>query len=178
MRVTDWRGNDYGVGDTVIYGAQSGHSITMVEGTVTDIYNVYRAEIGWKRLDEGQEAPLQSWEKEAAISLRVQIQPSNSTRWTQHNTRTRYKNRNTGKYMNPDSGNGKHVERKSGFNHIPSGRFLTYEEVREEFGNMALYSHNHPDLKWIPVVYKDYVEVVKEDPKPVTLTITENITRI
>lgn len=178
MRLTDWRGNEYAAGDTVIYGAMSGHSITMVEGTVTDIYKVYRADQDWKRLDDGQEAPLQPWQDEASVQLRVVVSPTNSTRWTQHRDRTRYKNRNTGKYMDPNSGDGKHVERSSGFIHVPSGRYLSYDDVEHEFGSSALFSSRNDDLQWVNTIYKDYVEEVKEAPKPVILTVTENITRI
>ena len=35
--MTDWRGQKYGVGSVVVYPAQSGRSLTMVEGVVEKI---------------------------------------------------------------------------------------------------------------------------------------------
>lgn len=38
QRITDWRGNEYGVGDTILYPRQSGHSTEIVEGVVEMIF--------------------------------------------------------------------------------------------------------------------------------------------
>lgn len=38
QRLTDWRGNEYGVGDTILYPRQSGHSTEIVEGVVEMIF--------------------------------------------------------------------------------------------------------------------------------------------
>lgn len=40
MKLTDWRGNEYGVGTRVIYARSSGRSVEMQEGTVTKIVEV------------------------------------------------------------------------------------------------------------------------------------------
>lgn len=38
QRITDWRGNEYGVGDTILYPRQSGHSVEIAEGVVEMIF--------------------------------------------------------------------------------------------------------------------------------------------
>ncbi|WP_282203928.1 hypothetical protein [Kitasatospora fiedleri] len=76
MRLTDWRGAEYGVGDIVLYPRMSGRSCEMQEGTVTDIYVAVRdpETYGWKRLAEGATPDGQPTE------MRVQILPTRSSR--------------------------------------------------------------------------------------------------
>jgi len=56
---TDWRGNPYTVGDTVLYPRLSGRSVHMCEGVVTDLFEVYQgADYKYVRLAPGETAPL------------------------------------------------------------------------------------------------------------------------
>jgi hypothetical protein len=56
---TDWRGNDFTVGDTVLYARLSGRSCEMAEGVVTDLMVMYRDpdKYEWARLPEGEAVP-------------------------------------------------------------------------------------------------------------------------
>jgi hypothetical protein len=78
MRLTDWRGNEYGVGDTVIYPRQAGHSVEVKEGVVTDITKFYRdSDYNWQRMPE--ECLTVGNPK---TEIRVKVQPSRSSRFT------------------------------------------------------------------------------------------------
>lgn len=79
MKLTDWRGNDYGVGATVIYPRQSGRSVEVKEAVVLDIYEVYRdpEDWSWKRLPEGELMP-----DDRPVELRVRVQPFKASRFT------------------------------------------------------------------------------------------------
>lgn len=81
MRLTDWRGNEYGVGDTVIYGRQSGRCVELQEGVVVDIWRVYQNNsYKWVRLEDNEEPPVgTNYAGEVIknkITTRVKIQPS------------------------------------------------------------------------------------------------------
>lgn len=89
MRLTDWLGNEYGEGDTVIYPVGSGRSIEMQQATVLDIWTVYQCpdEYKWKRLEEGADVPhKKQWNPDtreyepgpelADTQLRVRLQPN------------------------------------------------------------------------------------------------------
>jgi len=56
---TDWRGNDFTVGDTILYARMSGRSCEMAEGVVVDLFVVYRDpdKYKWTRLPEGDPVP-------------------------------------------------------------------------------------------------------------------------
>lgn len=75
MKLTDWRGNEYGVGDTVLYARMSGRSCEISEATVVDIweaypdYNLRRG--WWVRLQEGQQPP-----EGKRTETRVKVQPN------------------------------------------------------------------------------------------------------
>jgi hypothetical protein len=87
VRLTDWRGNEYGVGDTILYARMSGRSCEISEATVVDIWETYQADGSWKwlRLEEGQEPPMrQYWNygtrenetRPANVETRVKVQPT------------------------------------------------------------------------------------------------------
>jgi hypothetical protein len=97
MKVTDWRGNAYTIGDTVLYPRMSGRSCEMAEATVADIWLTYTSPetYKWVRLKEGQEPPIvwhsgmgenpedptgpniwQRREAPAKTELRVRLQPN------------------------------------------------------------------------------------------------------
>jgi hypothetical protein len=47
MRLTDWRGNEYGVGDRVLYSTHHGNQTEIVEGEVLDIREVEQERYDW-----------------------------------------------------------------------------------------------------------------------------------
>lgn len=94
MILTDWRGNDYTIGDTVLYPRTSGRSVEMSEGVVLEIVR------GWggmynsfTRLAEDEDPPeirqRDGWDHEARETIwttvtapvvyRVKLKPSGRT---------------------------------------------------------------------------------------------------
>jgi hypothetical protein len=77
VRLTDWRGNEYGVGDTVIYPRQSGRSVEVKEAVVLDISKFYRdSDWNWQRMPE-EGLTVGNPETE----IRVKVQPFRSSRF-------------------------------------------------------------------------------------------------
>jgi hypothetical protein len=173
VKLTDWLGNEYGAGDLVIYGASGGRSITMIQGKILDIWQVYRSkDFKWVRLPEGEDPPdyVKPGDYDHGLELRVRVQPLNSSRW-EHNRPRRY-------YI--DNRNGKHIEPWMSDKHIKSPAY--YTDIRtgmrcDDRRHMS-YEERNKFLKYVDVVFQDYVEEVIEDaPRPVTLSVTENIVR-
>ena len=134
MRVTDWRGNEYGVGDRVVYGRMSGRSVEMQEGVVLDIWETYqdRENYKWRRLAEGETAPSkQRYSRETG-----KLEPTGEP----EDTLTRVKLQPTGKGSR-NFGRGDHA-----------------------------YS-------W-PDGYGGKMIITPKTPKPVTLVIIENVTKL
>lgn len=77
MRLTDWRGTEYGVGDTVIYPRQSGRSVEVKEAVVLDISKFYRdSDWNWQRMpEEGLTVGNPKTE------IRVKVQPFKASRF-------------------------------------------------------------------------------------------------
>lgn len=91
MKLTDWRGNEYGVGDTVLYPRVDGRSAEMAEGVVKEIYVAFydHDDYKWKRLGEGGVPPMRErWnhgslcyeEVPAESETRVVIEQTRSAR--------------------------------------------------------------------------------------------------
>lgn len=146
----DFLGRDYGVGDTVVYAAGSGRSITMVFGEVVKIH------------DSG------------AIS----VQPLDSARWVQHHGSTHYIDTRTGKRIDPWAGEGRHLKTPPMYRNKTTGETITSEEHHERRSKPGFYQREWSDWEYQPAVFADYVQEVKEGPKPVTLQITENVVRV
>ncbi len=55
---TDWRGNDYTVGDTILFARMSGRSCEMAEGVIVDLMVMcYGDDYAWKRVPDGEPVP-------------------------------------------------------------------------------------------------------------------------
>ena len=88
MKINDWRGHSYEVGDLVLYPRMSGRSVEMMEATVVDIWRVfYNDSFEWQRLPEGERASKmkKEWNGETREfvslgipddELRVKLQPT------------------------------------------------------------------------------------------------------
>jgi hypothetical protein len=89
----DWRGNEYGIGSTVLYAATTGSMPEITEGVVTDIAVMYREPETWKwtRLEQGAQLPrARHWDQETrsyvereepvAHQWRVRVKPLRSSR--------------------------------------------------------------------------------------------------
>jgi len=70
-KLTDWRGNDYGVGDLVLYPRASGRSLEMQVGTVVAI-----KPYGYKRY------PYDDSDEVEEMRHKVVIHPINSSRFS------------------------------------------------------------------------------------------------
>lgn len=140
----DFLGNEFGVGDYIVYPAGSGRSITMVKAQVV-------------RFTESS----------------VVVQPLDSARWQQHHETTQYRDTRTGKTFNAHADSASaHMQRAFGYTHKQTGEYITYEHGRElSWLELREYEYASP-------IWKDYVEKVKVGPKPVRLTITNNIVKV
>lgn len=101
----------------------------------------------------------------------VTIQPLKASRWKQHSEQSKYIDNRTGKGI--DYWSDAHAESTAHWTHDLTGRALSYEE-RYERG--CVWHKPDDNYTYVPRVMKDYVEEIKLPIKPVTLTITENIT--
>lgn len=88
MRIIDWRGNEYGVGDLVLYPRMDGRCVEIMEARVVDIWRVFRNDNWkWERLPDGERASKmkKEWNRETREyvslgipddELRVKLQPT------------------------------------------------------------------------------------------------------
>lgn len=149
-KLCDFLGREYGVGDTVVYAAGSGRSITMVFGEVVKIHE----------------------------SGAINVQPLDSARWVQHHGSTHYIDTRTGKRIDPHAGEGRHYETPPSYRHRTTGETLTSEDYHERRNVPGFYLRDWSEWEYQRAVFHDYVQEVKEGPKPVTLQITENVVRV
>lgn len=183
----DFLGNEYGPGDLVIYAAASGRSITMIIGRVVKVNE--RTETDYDYTGAGvlrTKKPM--LDKDGNQLYSVTVQPLNSSRWRQHDSRTYY----------VDTRTGKNVDR---YSHVKEhGHFTlnsTMEKLPDTCSVWTLYkneegrgggyqiprSYKNPDYvpselrTYHPTVFEDYLEERHEGPKPVNITVTENIVK-
>lgn len=184
----DFLGNEYGPGDLVIYAAASGRSITMVIGRVVKVSE--RQERDYCEKVDGTWGYVRKpvLDKEGHQVYSVTVQPLNSSRWRQHNSRTYYVDTRTGKNVDRYS----HVKEQaystlnSTMERLPESCHL-WTLYRNEEGRGGGYqiprSYKNPDYvpselrTYHPAVFEDYIEERSEGPKPVNITVTENIVK-
>ena len=159
----DWLGNDYGPGDTVLYAAQSGRSVTMVLGKVVSINELIfdEAERGFVRIEKASDTAIRNG---AEHKTTVTVQPLKSSRWKQHYGHTRYVDTRTGKGIDP------WLDK-----HIAGGGYRVNKLTGKR---MAADDYSTMHYDWVTAEFKDYVKEIHEGPKPVTLTVTDNIVRM
>lgn len=93
----DFLGNEFDVGDYIVYPAGSGRSITMVKAQVV-------------RFTESS----------------VVVQPLDSARWQQHHETTQYRDTRTGKNFDPYAAAAMaHMQRDAGYVHRETGDYIT-----------------------------------------------------
>jgi len=150
--VKDFLGQEYDVGDKVLYAAGSGRSITMVLAEVVGISKHYRDPDEWHWVKVGMDDPVphkRRWNRETKeydplaeevdTEIRVSVQPLNSSRWEQHSRVKVYTDKRTGETIkNP-------------------------------------YDDEHWGAGTKGNLFKDHVEITEFPPKPVTLSVTDNI---
>lgn len=147
--LTDFLGRTYGVGDTVVYAATSGRSVTMVFGRVVAL----------------------------RPSGAIDVQPLDAARWEQHSGRTHYVDTRTGKRIDPHVEDGRHYAKPPCYRHDVTGEEVSYEAWPDRRPAAGLHG-DWLHWRYQPAVMREYVEQVHEGPRPVTLQITENVVRI
>ena len=171
----DWLGNDYDVGDKVIYAAMSGRSVTMVLAEVIEIFE--GPKYGYAYYQHDRE--LADDEKE----IKVRLQPLKSSRWKQHSSRTRYIDSRTGKGIDPFR-TDKHFT-GGYYENLETGKQATcldYTTYPDFIRYLRPYEWGAPDTipegwRFVKQEFQPYVQKIEEEPKPVTITITENIVK-
>jgi len=153
----DWLGQEISEGDTIIYAAMSGRSVTMVLATVV------------KFNDSGS----------------VTVQPVKSSRWEQHSAPTWYVDFRTGKRINPYA--PEHVESGGYYLYPDGSRFSgsyrwqrpdgTWDDEQPYQLGMARTALKMVSGTYQPTIFKDHVIKRTGEVKAVTLTVTENITK-
>lgn len=148
MSITDFLGQEIGVGDKVIYAAQSGRAVNMIFAEVVSFS------------DSGS----------------VTVTPLKSSRWKQHHGTMKWIDKRTGKGIDPYCASGKHLKSKGGYVWADTGERLTDEEL-SRYRAMNPWGGRDREIKPVASVFKDYVERVNGGPGPVTLKVAENIVK-
>lgn len=159
----DWLGNDYGPGDRILYAAAAGRSITMVLAEVVSINELIYDEERYQfvRIDTAPGATIaESTERKTSVT----VQPLKSSRWEQHGGHTRYIDTRTGKGIDP------FLDK-----HVAGGGYRINKLTGKR---MAIDDYSTMNYDWVTTEFKDYVKEIHEGPKPVTLTVTDNIVRM
>ncbi|MFY1686300.1 hypothetical protein [Plantactinospora sp. WMMB782] len=160
----DVAGQEIRPGDPVVYPQMSGRSVQMVLGTLVS-YNGKSAKI------ERQEG----------------------TRWSAGYQRTRYRDKRTGKGIDPyASDKGWEVKAHYLYTHKETGEVISEEELNRRHpivANWSAYGYRgQNDASWaarhqyerqyVQGVLKDYVEEYRSAPTPVTIHNVKNIVKV
>lgn len=89
MKLTDWRGNEYGVGSKVLYPRMDGRSCEVREAIVVDVWQVYWGDnYKWERWTDDRPEPMkevfshwgedgkQVYEEVSALETRIKLRPT------------------------------------------------------------------------------------------------------
>lgn len=103
----------------------------------------------------------------------VRIQPLNSSRWKQHYGTDYYVDTRTGKRIDPwkTYEQGTHFKSKGYYQHKATGNVITAEE------HQALRGNTYFEYDYVSAVFQDWVKQRNDGPKPVTISVTENLTK-
>lgn len=146
----DFLGNEYDVGDKVLYAAMSGRSVTMVLAEVVSI----------NPKNEGK--------------FTVTVRPLASSRWKQHHGRDYYVDTRTGEKVTHLYSSG---------NYESPDYWAKLGGYYDDKGNRwkADGSYHHEIIArgyhYESGVLQPYIEQRNDGPKPVTITVTENIVK-
>lgn len=144
----DFLGKEFDVGDLIVYPMMSGRSVALVKGRVL------------KFNDSG--------------SVGVQPETESWRGGRERSGTTRYIDSRSGKGFSPYSEPGKkHMERDYGYIRVSTGEWISYDDYEAQRDSRS-YFGSDPDIKWAPVIWKDYVKI-ESKVKPVTITRTDNI---
>jgi hypothetical protein len=182
----DFLGNEYGEGDLVIYAAGSGRSITMIVGRVVKISQRTSKDYCKLEGDKWGYRNVPVTDKEGNPVYSVRIQPLHSSRWEQHSSRICYVDTRTGKTVDRYAHvrePGYYTDARTGAR-LPDTCHVYYlYKTEKRYGYDEQVPCKNPD--YVPpelrtyhgTVFEDYIEERREGPKPVTITVTENIVK-
>lgn len=153
----DFLGQEYAEGDTVLWAAGSGRSITMCVGKVV------------------------KFNESGSIS----VQPVRSSRWAQHHGSVHYLDTRTGKKFSEYAWTDEHIKDVPHWIHKETGEredqyaFSSgaWDAERREYVPPRLPFSARANYTYVPRVWEDYMVRVDVPPKPVTLRVTENIVK-
>lgn len=161
----DIAGNEIAPGDDVVYPQMSGRSVQMVRGKLVS-YN-------------GKTA---------------QIERAEGSRWSASYNRTRYRDKRTGKGIDPYTASRKHYKVKPShtFTNKETGEVLRafdgeeaspeYKQVYETLYGWNFYGREAAREQWASDYHRgefhDYVEEYTDEPKPVTIHNVSNIVKV
>ena len=156
---TDWRGNEFTIGDTVLYARLSGRCCEVAERVVVDLYETYRDhdDYKWKRVDPLRGPPFKH--KYGWIDAQGKLRDATGL----SNSQARANGWHWEEYV---SNEREDTERRAKIMPGRTSRFNSYEYRRRSWKwdeeTQSVESYNIPD----------------EQLKPVTLSVTESITAI
>ena len=154
---TDWLGQTVEVGDYVSYPVSSGRCINIALGKVRSF----------------------NWSEDGKIkSVSLDRLETEGSRWAHTSYgATAYRDKRTGKGIDPWKGNGKHIAEPAKQRNTRTGAEYTYAEW-DQLDNHAKYGVSYNEWEWVSPVFKDYVEMYTRDPKPSVITVVENLTKV
>lgn len=149
----DFLGQEYGVGDTIVYAGTRDRSVQMVLAKVV------------KFNESGS----------------VQVQPvQKDSRWKQHHGSSKWIDSRTGKKIDPYA--DEHVLEPSKRRHRVTGALLSSEEFHRlayhPHRDVRMIHAEQSDWEYVPYVFKDHVVKIEIPVRPVTLQVTENIIKV
>ncbi len=169
--ITDFRGNNISVGDTVVYAAGSGRSITMIEATVLELYYV-------------------DLDREKNPNVRAKVAPLGSSRWEQHSQQTKYIDSRTGKGVD----RYKHIKVDAHYRNKTTGECISLDNFRQledqtwTAGRASAGRYSVEGAKavmqlrqewgYVLTEFADYIVAEIQPIRPVTLLITKNMVNV
>jgi len=112
---TDFLGNEYKVGDYVIYAVSASQSINMIKAQVVEL------------LDNGK----------------VKLLPIAGSRWSSHSGKTYSVDKRTEKRINPWSSDGKHIKENAYYVYKDTGERVTEESEKLRGRRSTTYERNY-----------------------------------
>lgn len=175
MRLIDWQGNEYGVGDTIVYPVMSGRSVSMQEATVLDIWAVYRCpeDYKWKRLKEGEPVPTkEEWEWDRSGEQPVRVSKGHRTVEIELRVKLQPEGKSSRGYSTRTDEITHWVD--------PEGNDIAWDAMCKRILDEHGYDQHDYDTPWYKRKHpKDFGYSIRREavtPKPVTLINHENIT--
>ncbi len=146
--ITDILGNTIKPGDTVVYPQMSGRSVQMVVAEYLDLVNG-----------------------------KAQLRRKEGARWTSGSASTKYRDKRTGKNINPHFAVHQASPSEHWFENKQTGDRLSSHDYYSQ-GGEYWRTRGEWEHVYVPPVYKDYVEKYEKPVSPVLISNIENIIKV